>query len=605
LQSAAGPSAPSIVVAAAGADRHATSGVIADVVFDVPLAHPLSYSVPPGLLVERGQRVSAPLSGRARTGMVVAVREGKADGLRPIERLVDAAPILSATSLELGRWVADESLSSWGSTMLSLLPPPPPRAEPVAPAPDARPGPARATELWVAATRHQRLDHELRKAGAALLVAPDTEAAARWATRLDAVRLDSGVPRSERRAAWFAAARGRARIAVGTRSALLVPLPPPATLVLLDEHDAVHKPPGAPRLHSRDVLARRAALEHSRLLLLSATPSVESWWRAGVGRLVRDDAEPGPWPRIVTADTRGILRNHPLTLPLTRAIEATARAQRSIALIVPRGAPTLVCGECGHVPRCPDCGVAQATAGAERLLRCRLCVRTEPMPDRCPRCGGHRLAPLGWDAERVEASVRRRFPKLAVSRSDPGAAVLIGPPALLRSRPPGSLGAVGIVALDAVLSAPDFRAGERAFALLWAAAEAVIPSGRVIAQTLHPDHYAIAAARAQARREFYEPELAFRAELGYPPFRRLCLVSARGTAEAEARRLIAECASALAGVPGLVVYPAASRAAGAACWQFAIKGPADLPRLLAGPFRPFLERRRRRGGMVEVEMDPV
>jgi len=579
--------------------------VIADVVFDVPLAHPLSYAVPAGLAVERGQRVSATLSGRARTGMVVAVREGEANGLLPIDRVVDASPILSATGLELGRWVADESLSSWGSTMLSLLPPAPRRTEPVAPAPVSHPGQVKMPELWIAAARHRRLDQELRKDGSALVVAPDTEAAARWAARLEAARLDSGVPPAERRAAWFAAARGRARIAVGTRSALLVPLPPPATLVLLDEHDAVHKPPGPPRLHSRDVLARRAALEHSRLLLLSATPSVESWWRAGAGQLERPDPEPGPWPRIVTADTRGILRNHPLTLPLTRTIEATARARRSTALIVPRSAPALVCGECGHVPRCPDCGVTQATARAERLLRCRLCVRTEPMPDRCPTCGGHRLAPFGWDAERVEASVRRRFPKLDVSRSDPRAAVLIGPPALLRSCPPGSLGAVGIVALDAVLSAPDFRAGERAFALLWAAAEAVVPSGRVIAQTLHPDHYAIAAVRGQSRQEFYEPELAFRAELGYPPFRRLCLVSVRGATEAQGRRLIAECASALAGVPDLMVYPAVARAAGAACWQFAIKGPAELPRLIAGPLRPFLERRRRQGGMVEVEMDPV
>jgi primosomal protein N' (replication factor Y) (superfamily II helicase) len=242
----------------------------------------------------------------------------------------------------------------------------------------------------------------------------------------------------------------------------------------------------------------------------------------------------------------------------------------------------------------------------EGLLRCRLCVRAEPVPDSCRKCGGHRLAPFGWDAERVETSVRRRFPRLAVSRSDPGASVVIGPPALLRSLPPGSLGAVGIVALDAVLSAPDFRGGERAFALLWAAAEAVVPTGRVIAQTLHPDHYAIAAAREQARAHFYEPELAFRAELGYPPFRRLCVVSVRSTSEVQARALIRECASALASMPGLVVYPAVPHATGAATrWQFAIKGPDELPRLLVEPLTPFLQRRRRRGGVVEIEMDPV
>src|SRR5262249_60569444 len=97
--------------------------------------------------------------------------------------------------------------------------------------------------------------------------------AGRWAERLDAARLDSGAPAGERRASWFASARGRSRVVVGTRGALLVPVAPPATLVLLDEQDPAHKPPGPPRLHSRDILRRRAELEGSRLLMLAAPPS--------------------------------------------------------------------------------------------------------------------------------------------------------------------------------------------------------------------------------------------------------------------------------------------------------------------------------------------
>ena len=135
-------------------------------------------------------------------------------------------------------------------------------------------------ELWTGVQRHADLVSALRGTGAALVIAPDRDGAARWAERLEAARLDSGESPSARRTAWLAAARGRARIVVGTRSALLVPLPPPATLVLLDEHDPAHKPPGAPRIHSRELLVRRAAIEGSRLLLLSATPSAESWWRA-------------------------------------------------------------------------------------------------------------------------------------------------------------------------------------------------------------------------------------------------------------------------------------------------------------------------------------
>src|SRR6185437_15837443 len=137
---------------------------------------------------------------------------------------------------------------------------------------------------------------------------------------------------------------------------------------------------------------------------------------------------------------------------------------------------------------------------------------------------------------------------------------------------------------DSVLGAADFRGGERAFALLWAAAEATGPRGRVIAQTLHPQHYAIEAAQAQSRPAFYRQEIKLRAELGYPPFRRLCAVSVRGKSDGEARALAVE------GVPGIIVYPPASRAGAVlARWQFVIKGPAELPRLLAGPLGPFLE----------------
>jgi primosomal protein N' (replication factor Y) len=415
------------------------------------------------------------------------------------------------------------------------------------------------------------------------------------------------VPEAERRRAWFAAARGRSRVVVGTRSALLAPLPPPAILALIDEHDPAHKPPGAPRLHSRDLLRRRAELDGSRLLLLSATPSAESWWHARHGRILRAEAEPGPWPRVITADTRGILRNHPLTLPLTRAIEDTSRRGQRAVLIVSRRAAALACDECGAILRCPECGVALARAPDRSALRCALCARADAPPEGCPACGGHRLSPFGWDPERVQASVTRRFPRLTASRETPQAQVLIGTPALLRALPRHSVGCVGFVALDGLLRVPDFRAGERTWQLLWAAAESLVSGGRLVIQTQHPEHYAIRAVQAQDRASFYEDELRFRAELGYPPFRRLARVSARAREDGVARALATECAAALRGVAGLTVYPpAAMTPSGARMrrWRFVIKGPAELPRLLAPALAPFLGRRRGSTGMVEVEMDP-
>jgi primosomal protein N' (replication factor Y) len=584
--------------------------LIADVVFDIPLDHPFSYLVPAGLAVSRGQRVAAPLQGRSRVGVVVALREGEAAGLKPLQRAVEPHPVLSEAALELTRWAANESLSSWGSTLLSLLPPPPRpgAAETVSPPAPLPAGAAHPPELWTDHRREATLAECLeREPGAALVVTPDREAAARWARRLDAARLDSGVGEAERRRAWFAASRGRSRIVVGTRSALLAPLPPPATLALIDEHDPAHKPPGAPRLHSRDLLVQRAALDGSRLLLLSATPSVETWWRAQSKRIVRPEAAPAPWPTVITADTRGILRNHPLTLPLTRGIEESARQGRRVALIVSRRAAALACDDCGAILRCPDCGVARALSRDRRELRCPLCVRADAPPDHCPGCGGHRLSPFGWDAERVQTSVVRRFPRLTVSRENREAQVVIGTPALLRALPARSLGCVGVIALDALLRVPDFRAGERTWQLLWAAAEAVAPGGRLVVQTLHPEHYAVRSAQEQDRDIFYREELRFRAELGYPPFRRLCEISARAREDTKARALATDCATALRGVAGLTVYPPASASpagARAGRWRFVVKGPAELPQILAPVLAPLLGRRRGSAGMVEVEMDP-
>ena len=590
--------------------------MIADVVFDLPLDHPFSYLVPDPLTVTPGQRVSAPLGGRStRVGVVVALRDGDAAGLRPVHRAVESAPILSAGGLQLGRWIADESLSSWGSTLLALLPPPPPprsrRAEALAPPPEAaRRSGAPAPEVWMDAAREERLAAALGDVpGGALVIAPDTDSSARWARRLDAARLDSGAGPAERRATWFAGARGRARVVVGTRGALLMPLSPPGTLVLLDEQDPAHKPPGPPRLHSRDILLRRAALDGSRLIMLAGAPSAEIWRRGETGAVTRVAGAPAPWPDVIAADTRGILRNHPLTLPLTRAIETMSRAGRSVALIVSRSAGAIGCNDCGAVLRCPECGVALQLRRDRRGMSCRLCARNDALPERCPACGGHHLQPFGWDAERVEASVRRRFPRLKVSRTDPDAQVQVGTPALLRAPRQRPWGAVGFVWFDGFLRVPDFRAGERTFQMLWAAAEAVGAGGRLIVQTLHPDHYAVTAVRGQDRDAFYRQDLEFRSELGYPPFRRLCHVSARSKTTAGARALIEEAAGALAGIQGLTVYPAmalgAPGAAAAARMRSVVKGPDDLPWLVSRALRPFLERGRRSHGVIEIEMDPV
>ena len=344
-------------------------------------------------------------------------------------------------------------------------------------------------------------------------------------------------PPGQRRAAWFAAGRGRNRISVGTRSALLAPLPPPATLVLLDEHEAAHKPPGPPRIHSRDLLRQRAAIEGSRLLLLSATPSVESWWRA--------DTEQG-----IRAGSRGCargLRSSPPTREAScgtipspcRSREASRRrpaagsARSSSSRDGPaRSSARSAARSCVAASARSRWG-SHARPGRSGAASARRPSRYRSVAPIAAAIVSRRSAgtPSAWQPQSPSASPgsRSREPIRALRSSS-------APRRCSRTSRPATLGCVGIVALDDLLSMPDFRGGERAFQLAWAAAEAVAPGGRLVVQTLHPEHYAVQAVKDRDRTTFYKPELDLRAELGYPPFRRICVVSVRARGEARRAR---------------------------------------------------------------------
>ena len=614
--------------------------MIADVAFDAPVSHPFSYRVPDGWEPAPGQRVLAPLRGAARVGMVVALREGDDARLKPLLRVADSTPILSPAQLDFASWIAAESLSSLGSTCAALLPPPlldsratgpgsgsgarhAPRMEPPAGAP--RNAPERRPTLLVGAGREQRVLERIEGAkGGALVIAADVDTAARWAQRLakvdQVVRLDSGVDEEVRAKAWRQLADGSARLATGTRSALLAPVAPPGTLVLLDEHEAAHKPPGPPRIHSRDVVLERAAREGATLLLTSATPSVEMWWRADSGRAEAVPAPPGPWPAVSLADTRGILRREPLTPALARAVRETLAAGRRVFLAVTRLTSALACDECGAIVRCAECALALAYSRAAATLACRLCGRTAPLPDTCPSCQGRRLSPFGWGVERVEHAVRRRFPDARIARYDPdglrgargetqraaaaAAQVVIGTRGALRLFGRATLGLAGFVSADQLLRVPDFRAGERTFALLWAAAERVVEGGALVIQSQNPTHYAFDAVVRQDLAAFYGHELRFRGELGYPPFRRLATLTVRGQSAPETERLAARVSAALRTSTALQVYPPGADRRNRVR-RVVVKGPAELPRLVGAALEEFRGGRQEGRGIIDVEVDPV
>ena len=597
--------------------------MIAEVAFDVPVPHSFSYRVPDDWTIVPGQRVRAPLHGGARVGMVVAVRTADDPGLKTLSGLVDAKPVLSDAQLDLAGWIAKHSLSTLGSTCAAVSPPADREATtaPRASAPRCQP---ERPQLMVGHGRERRLLEQIGAGpGQTLVLVPDLDAAARWATRLarlgPVVRLDSGAGDEERADGWRALAEGRARIAVGTRSAILAPLTGGGLLALIDEHDPSHKPPGAPRIHTRDVVLERARREPVTIALTSATPSVEAWWHADMHHLDLVPAPPAPWPVVTIADTRGILRREPITPPLARAMRDALTAGRRVFLGVSRLTSALACDECGNIVRCAACGLALAHTRATATVACRLCGASQPVPELCPTCQGRRLSPFGWSPERVEHAVRRRFPKASVARYDPDARgakveaqrraaahaeIVVGTRGALKLFGPASLGAVGFVTADQLFRLPDFRASERALAVLWAAAERVRPDGALVVQSQNPEHYALAALIRQDLSTFYKDELRFRAELGYPPFRRLAIITVTGRSAAEATPLLDAVGAALRNASGITVYPPIPARSGRA-HRIVVKGGDDLDTPLEGALGEFRRTRARARGIMDVEVDPV
>jgi primosomal protein N' (replication factor Y) len=608
--------------------------MIVEVVFDLPLDRPFSYRVPNDLIgkIGVGQRVRAPLRKRLRTGLVAACREGDQGSLEAIVEVVDSSPPLSPAGVALIRAIAEESLTSFGSCAAALLPPPSGvlstecgvrnSSSPIPP------------ELLIGGDREARLLKALgahRERGGLLLIVPEIVDAESWARRIESAldlpvsRLDSGQPARARGQAWADLANGRARAAVGTRSALLAPLPQPATLVLLDEHDLAHKPPAAARFHNRDAALARARAEGDRLLLVSATPSVESWWKAENGRFLLSEGAPASWPLVSVVDLRGRSHGFPLSPQLCQAMADALKAGRQTLLLINRVGAGLACQECGHFFRCPDCGIALVYSRGSRDFFCRLCRLRSPAPSTCPGCRGRRFSTIGWGVEKIEEAVGRNFPGASVARyagvpargksvatiahaiKDGTAGVVIGTRAALKVVTRSRLGAIGIITPDPLLRLPDFRAAERTFSLLWAAAEIAGQGTPVVVQTQHPEHYAITAVAQQQLALFYKHELRYRAELRYPPFSRLARIAARATLEGAARTAIDRLARELRALPNVAVYgpsSAASRARGRQ-WQMVVKGEQDLPALLRGALGPVIERRRSGSAVVEIEMDPL
>ena len=389
----------------------------------------------------------------------------------------------------------------------------------------------------------------------------------------------------QRYAVWDRVRRGDADVVIGSRLALFAPVSRLGLIVLDEAHDGSYKqsePIPLPTYHARDVAIELGRLAGAAVLLGTATPGLETYFRAcqGIYHLIelphrilppqvgtaasasdRQASELPALPPVRIVDLRQELRAGNRSI-LSRALQEALRqtldaGEQAIIFLNRRGAATFVlCRDCGYVVLCPRCDVpltfhrsirqgraAPSKHGSQAgILVCHHCNRREPTPTNCPECESTRIRYFGLGTERVEETIRQLFPEARLLRWDRDTAtgldherflqafidhradVLVGTQMIAKGLDLPRVTLVGVASADTALHLPDFRASERTFQLLTQVAGRAGRShrgGRVIVQTYNPEHYAVQAASRHDYAAFFRRELAYRRRLDYPPFSRL------------------------------------------------------------------------------------
>src|SRR5688572_32453781 len=540
------------------------------VALEVPLQKLFEYALPEGIDARIGDRVAVRFGAQQKIGVVIEERvvpELAAERIKPISAVRDDAPRLPQEWIALMRFLSGYYQRPLGETVIGALPPRlrsvkplPKKALPSSAAGGTRfvPGhaltPAQAGVLArVASGFNTYLLHGVTGSGKtevylhlvartlergmqALVLVPEIsltpQLEGRFRQAFPGARLalmHSALEDIERTAAWLAAARGEAGIVLGTRLAVLAPLPKLGLIVVDEEHEASFKQQEGLRYSARDAAVYRAKAAGCPVILGTATPSLETWHNWMLGRYERlelpERASPGAQlPVVRTVDLREEPPEHGLCKSLLSAVEQRlARREQSLIFINRRGySPVLACEACGWTAGCERCTARMVLHATDRRLRCHHCGAQGGIPRACPTCGNVDLKPMGRGTQRVEETLAARFPNARIVRIDRDSArrradltrtleairrgegdILVGTQLLAKGHDFPGLTLVGVLNADSGLVSTDYRAPERLFAVL---AQVAGRAGRrerpgeVLIQTRYPGHALFAALERQDRK---------------------------------------------------------------------------------------------------------
>ena len=371
----------------------------------------------------------------------------------------------------------------------------------------------------------------------------------------NAAILHSGLSAGERFDEWWRLRTGEAKIAIGARSAIFAPLENLGVIIIDEEHDSSYSSETSPRYNTFDVALLRAKRNGCKLVLGSATPSVETYKRALEGEFglitLTQRINKRPMPQIRIVDMRREVRrgnNSAFSTALKEELEQTLSAgNQAILFLNRRGySQTVICKECGYVAKCENCDVSLTYHREDDCLKCHYCGARYNMLSGCPDCGSKKLSYAGTGTQRIVADLQKLYPAARILRMDNDttsgkeghykilkefgekkADILVGTQMIAKGHDFPSVTLVGILDADMSLHFNDYRSGERTFQLITQVAGRsgrAEEQGKVVLQTFSPENDVLRFACAYDYNRFYENEISMRAAAVFPPFSKIVRV---------------------------------------------------------------------------------
>ena len=560
-----------------------------DILFNLPVKKHFTYAVEADTVCGPGYRVLAPLRNKDLRGMVVRRYQSRPQSgydIKPITRVLDDQPLFDETLIELAEWTAKMYMCSPGEALSAMLPGGRRETFFDAGEEDSLDEPEEfqlAPQQTEAVKMILQDEHDffylygvtgsgktevylraaetlMREGKGVLYLVPEIslthQAVAAAARRFgdNVAVLHSGLTPSQRLKEWKRIQGGEARFVVGVRSGVFAPIQDIGLIIIDEEHEGSYKSGRTPRYHARQVAMKRCTQSGARLVMGSATPSVEAYHLMSTGRIkgihLPERLSGGSMPSVEVVDMKR--EKNVLSRKLEAEIkQAVKEGHQAILFLNRRGFSYYFnCKSCGFEMTCSHCSVSLTYHKSRNKMICHYCGFSTPPVEVCPECGSLDVGYAGFGTEKIEEHIQTIFPHLTVKRLDTDTAgrkgvtkdilssfkkgeidILLGTQMVAKGLNFPNVKLVGIILADTGLQLPDFRAAERTFSLIVQVsgrAGRFLPDGKVIVQTFRPENEAIRYAVTRDVEKFFDRELDIRQALQFPPYSRLFRIVFRG-----------------------------------------------------------------------------